>query len=101
MVSSLAEPLGAVVNITTQPVAQSVAENGSVTFTVAATTDSGYLKYPSGPVAPFIQWYKNGAPIVGANGTSLTLNPVKVATDNNAKIKALVAVPGLPSSAMR
>src|SRR5207344_1343199 len=36
--SSLAEPTGAVVDITTQPAPQSVAENSSVTFTVAATT---------------------------------------------------------------
>ena len=53
--------------ITTHPQTQTVCENGSVTFTVAAT-GSG-LTY---------QWVKAGADISGATDTSYTINPVQL-----------------------
>jgi hypothetical protein len=52
--------------ITTQPVAQSVAAGGSVTFTVVAT-GSDTLGY---------QWRKAGTNITGANSASYTLSNV-------------------------
>jgi hypothetical protein len=55
--------------ITTQPLSQSVAAGGSVTFTVAA----------SGSPAPTLQWRKDGANIAGQTGTSLALTGVQAA----------------------
>ena len=52
---------------TTQPISQTGAIGGNVTFTVAATG-----------AAPLVyQWYKDGVEIAGATGTSLTINGVK------------------------
>ena len=56
--------------ITTQPSSQTVAAGASVTFTAAA----------SGTPAPTYQWTKNGASIVGATGTTLTLPGVTLAS---------------------
>lgn len=53
-------------SFTTNPVSATVCENGSVTFTVAAT----------GTPAPTFQWRKNSVDIGGATGTSLNINPV-------------------------
>ncbi len=53
----------------TQPAAQTALPGANVTFTVAAT----------GSPTPTLQWQKNGAPIAGQTGTSLTLNPVTAA----------------------
>ena len=52
--------------ISTQPLSQMVAPGANVAFTVAAT----------GLPAPTYQWRKNGTPIDGATGTTLTLSAV-------------------------
>jgi pectin methylesterase-like acyl-CoA thioesterase len=51
-------------NILTNPVGQSISGGGTVTFTVAAT----------GISAPAYQWLKNGTPISGQTGSSLTIS---------------------------
>lgn len=51
---------------TTQPLPQTVAVNGSVTFTAAAT----------GNPSPEIKWRKDGKDIPGATGPSYTIDPV-------------------------
>ena len=86
--SGLVDPLGASVEITTQPLSQSVPENASATFTVAETHASPYVTDAS------IQWYKNGIVIPGATGNSYTVDFAKKATDDGAKYSARVAVPG-------
>ena len=53
--------------ITAQPVARTATVGSSVTLSVAA----------NGAPAPSYQWRKNGAPINGANGSTLTLNNVQ------------------------
>ena len=53
-------------SISTNPVGATVCEGDPLTFTVAATGTA--------PLA--YQWRKNAAPIGGANGTSLTIDPV-------------------------
>ncbi|MGB0775196.1 MAG: Calx-beta domain-containing protein, partial [Akkermansiaceae bacterium] len=63
----------AVPNITAQPVAAAVLDNGSATFSVTAT--SGFaLSY---------QWYFNGNAISGATSDSLTINPATAAEEGN------------------
>jgi hypothetical protein len=51
---------------TTHPASQTVATGATVTFTVSAT----------GTPAPTFQWFKDGAQIAGATGTSLALASV-------------------------
>lgn len=53
--------------ITTQPTGLSVNQGGTATFTVAAT----------GVPAPTYRWQKNGSPIAGATGATLTLTNVQ------------------------
>lgn len=55
--------------ITTQPAPRSVASGANVTFSVVAT----------GSPAPTYQWRKDGVPIAGATGSSLTLTNVQAA----------------------
>lgn len=96
VLSSAAEPGTSSVTISAQPAAVSVPENNSANFSVTATATTSYLVYPSkAAIAPAYQWYKNGQPIPGANGTNYNIAVVK-STDNGAKFKALVSVPGVP-----
>jgi len=81
------DPVGAAVNITTPPVGTSVAGYKSASFNVAATSTSPYGK------GPYYQWFKNGTPIIGANGPTLDI-PVVQPSDNNAKIKVAVSTIG-------
>jgi len=53
---------------TTQPISQTGAVGGNVTFTVAA----------SGTAPLAYQWYKDGSAVAGATGSSLTINGVKL-----------------------
>ncbi|MCA9323161.1 MAG: HYR domain-containing protein, partial [Planctomycetes bacterium] len=59
--------------ITMQPMSQTVCENGSATFSVAAT-GTPPLTY---------QWRFGGMPIMGATGASYTVNPVTLADDGS------------------
>ncbi len=55
-------------SITTQPISQTGAIGGNVTFTVAATGTA--------PLA--YQWFKDGTEVAGATGSSLTISGVKL-----------------------
>lgn len=81
---SVSLPAGGAITITQQPANTSAAQNDLATFTVAVTTTAN-------PV--LIQWQKNGVLLPGQTGPTLTLGPVP-ATDNGAKIRALVSIPG-------
>lgn len=81
------DPVGAVVNITTQPASTSTQAYLPATFTVAAETASPYA------ASAFYQWYKNGAIIPGAIGASYTI-PVTLPADDGAKFKVLIGVVG-------
>jgi hypothetical protein len=114
VLSSMADNTGASVTITQQPQAVSVPENTPVTFTVAATTTTPFDQYTGtgsdsnpaavqGGTAPlgttnalpaFYQWFTNGVPVAGANGTNLTIAWPKKASDGNKMVKCYVAVPG-------
>jgi len=61
-VLTVSPPLGAAPVITVQPVSQTVAPGGSVTFTVTATGTS-----------PTYQWQKNGVAVGGATTNTLAL----------------------------
>jgi hypothetical protein len=85
---TMVSPAGASVAITSEPADLSLAANAFATFTVGANGTSplcgGGLTY---------QWYRDGAAIVGANSASLTIGPL-VESDNGAKFKVAVRVPG-------
>lgn len=72
------------ISITGSPQSLTGEENSLAVFTVAASTASA--------AAMCIQWQKNGVNIPGANGTTFTTLLSK--SDNGAKFRALVAVPG-------
>lgn len=67
---------------TQQPVSQSVAAGGSVTFSVSTT----------GSPTPTLQWAKNGTPLIGQTNATLTLNGVVV---NDAGTYAVTATNSL------
>lgn len=73
------------ITITGQPQNASGEENGSVNFSVDFTAT------PDDPVC--VQWRKNGVNIPGGTGATYTLDLLS-SSDNNAKISALIAVPG-------
>jgi hypothetical protein len=81
------DAVGAVVNITQQPAAASVAGYKATSFSVTADATSPYGK------PPFYQWYKDGTPIIGANSATYTI-PVVQPTNNGAKYKVLVGIVG-------
>ena len=76
---------GKSVTITQQPANASAAANQTAAFTVDFTST------PTNPVA--IAWLKNGEAVVGASGKTYTTDLLKP-SDNGAKIKAQVSVPG-------
>ncbi|MBM3837895.1 MAG: hypothetical protein FJ398_08005 [Verrucomicrobia bacterium] len=81
---SVSLPAKGTVTITKQPANATAAQNDTVTFSVEATgTESPFL----------IQWQKNGVFIPRKTGASLSLGPLP-ASDNNAKIRAVVSIPG-------
>ncbi len=84
--TALVDPVDASVNITQQPVAKSAIEGTPVTFNLTADFTSPYV------AAPGYQWFRNGAPIVGARAASYT-SPDVTAADNGALYKCLVVVP--------
>jgi len=79
------------IELTTVPGNQTVTANGSVTFTAAATGSSAYG--PDYGNAIVYQWYKNGKPILGANGATYTI-PVIPIGDNGAKFAVGAGVAG-------
>ncbi len=89
ILSSLADPTGASVNLTTQPVSATVAEGTTTTFSVAATFSSPYAS------TAWYQWYRNGQAIAGATASSYTTPEVSLTGDQGAKYKSVVSVPGL------
>ncbi len=77
-------PSGGSIAITKQPVAATAAVNDTVTFSLEA----------SGTAAPLVvQWVKNGVKVPNGIGSSITLGPL-LPTDANAKISALLSIPG-------
>jgi hypothetical protein len=70
--------------ITKQPVNASAAQNDLATFSIEVTSSQG---------PTVIQWQKNGVSIPGKTGSTLTLGPLP-SSDNNAKIRALISIPG-------
>ncbi|HVY70862.1 MAG TPA: PA14 domain-containing protein, partial [Verrucomicrobiae bacterium] len=95
VLSSLADSAGASVTITNQPQNLSVAENSLASFSIGVAAVTPYLSYPGGQIKPAYQWYKNGAPVDGATSASYSIPVTRAATDNNAKIKCVVSVPGV------
>ncbi len=81
------DPVGAVVNITTQPGNASAQAYQSASFSVVAETSSPYR------ATAFYQWYKNGEIILGANQPTYSI-PVALPADDGAKFKVLVGVVG-------
>jgi len=76
-------------NIVTQPANARVTELSTVTFNVGLDTDAEFLAF---------QWQKNGQPISGATGASLTV--LTTLADNGAKYSVNVSTvnyPGLAS----
>jgi hypothetical protein len=82
-----ADPVGAVAQITENPQDATVTANTPVTFTATAQTASPYTS------AVAYQWYRNGVVIPGANSDTYTI-PYVPQSDNGAKFKVTVAVPG-------
>ncbi len=82
--------LSAILAITTQPVAQTVAVGGSATLSVAASaTNATY------------QWFRNGAAIPGATSAILTIGNVSVGSDASYAVTvtaAGVSVTSLPTT---
>lgn len=111
VLSSSADPTGASLSISQQPVPASTPENMPVSFSIAATGTTPYGQYSGGgapaagsspplgtksQLALFYQWFTNGVEVPGANGTNFTIPWPKKAQDNGKKVKCYVAVPGVP-----
>lgn len=95
MLSTFADPDAASITISSSPVSLTGSENTHVTFTAAGT----------GTPAPVVlQWQRAEAgsetyvDIAGATGTSYTTPILKQATDNGAKYRVEVRVPGKTQS---
>ena len=85
--SSLIAPRGNI-SVTKQPTLASVAENDLVTLKVDFT-------FSHGPVV--VQWQKDGVSIPGLTGGTVNYGPVKK-SDNGAKFRALISIPGAVST---
>ena len=91
VLESPVDAVGASINLTTAPTDTTVTANSALTFTAAATGTSAYgADY--GNVVVY-QWYKNGKPILGANGATYTI-PVVPIGDNGAKFAVGAGVAG-------
>lgn len=82
--ATYADPLGAALAITQQPLSVTVLESSTASFTVAVS--SSYS-----PV--FYQWQQKGADIAGANGPTYT-TPRLFRTDQGARFRCRVSIPG-------
>jgi uncharacterized repeat protein (TIGR01451 family) len=74
--------------VVTQPLAQTICEGGTLTFTVAATGD-GTLSY---------QWYRDGSPIGGATAATYTLNNATPANSGSYAVEVSNSVGGIRSA---
>jgi hypothetical protein len=90
-ISTYADPDAATITIGTSPLDRTGAENTSVTFTASAT----------GTPAPVVIQWQRAEPgsatftdIVGARGGSYTTPVLKQSTDNGARYRVVVQVPG-------
>ena len=92
------------VNITNQPLSQTVNNYNSATFSVTAGTDS---TTPIGPEGDWrnsynnfltYQWYKNNVAVLGANSATFTI-PQVLPSDNNAPIYCEVRALGYANPA--
>jgi hypothetical protein len=91
---------------TQQPVAAVAPPFGRATFTAVGTTDStlaiGSVRGNEGGQTNnfiFYQWYKNGTPVAGANGSSYVIDPVMPA-DNAAVISCQIRALGYADNSL-
>jgi hypothetical protein len=85
------DAVGSSISLTNVPGNQTVMANNAVTFTAAATGSSPFGGDYGNAVV--YQWYKNGKPILGANGATYTI-PVVPIGDNGAKFAVGAGVAG-------
>src|SRR5436190_11468605 len=112
LVSSMADPSGASLTISNQPVATTIPENQAVTFSIGVNAVTPISQYTAGSyptdtnglaaalgtkaqIAPFYQWFTNGVEAPGANASTYNIAWPKKAQDGM-KVKCYVAVPGIP-----
>jgi hypothetical protein len=82
------DPIGAVIDITSQPASQTTPANVPLTLSVTDTHSTVYGNQA------WYQWLRNGAVIPGATATNY-VNPAVPAADNNAGFSVIIGVPGL------
>jgi hypothetical protein len=82
------DPVGAVLNFTTQPANKSIIANEAVKFTSAVTNFNFYT------TAVWYQWLRDGKPILGATSPTYTI-PVVAATDTAAKFSVVAGSLGI------
>jgi hypothetical protein len=78
------DPVGAVIDITSQPQDTTSSANSDVTISFDATTSSPYLDVTR------YQWMKDGSPIAGATGVALTLDAVTAADNGNYSCQIMI-----------
>ena len=86
--SSMVDPVGGSVTILTPPAAVTVSEGTAATFSVSAQAKSPYVAEPA------YQWFKNGTLIQDATSATYTTPELNLASDNGAKFKVAISVPG-------
>ncbi|MBM3878407.1 MAG: hypothetical protein FJ387_01615 [Verrucomicrobia bacterium] len=89
--ATYADPGVATINITQQPANATTTENKTASFTVAATGTPAPLAYQWQRAAPGSATFQD---LAGARAASYTTPAVKQATDNGAKYRAALMVPG-------
>ncbi len=82
----LADPVGTTVSFTTQPAGASVVENSAVSMMAEVAFD----RPASYNVSPIYQWYKNGQPVIGANGLTITIPAVTSSDAGDYTVKAFL-----------